>query len=433
MSQVNFDADFQRTILKLCCTNIKFFTDYGIMLEESHFDVHMLRLIFRILSKHILKYERELDKSGLLVAVDDYILSHSVEEGAAIDLRDEVKGIFGSYIGSEQFIIDQLVKFVKRQKMLHALNNSVDILSNDGNYEQVLKLVDDAVSFGSGVDEGLDFESLWNLPEVYRNQYSPEKLVRTLIPGYDEALGGGGAPGEVHCVQAPPKSGKSSFGCYIGSNFLLQGKVVFHVTLELKELDVMIKYAARLSNLNFAELNTISMPEYQSRMERFRKLQPNLYVQYWTNETANTLNIRSWISRIRSKRNVTPDVIIVDYDDLLLPIGGKNDDMYENSGKVYGDLVALGDYFNCPVWTFAQPKREAWDLPDRGELIQSYHLAHSAKKAHKCYSLSSLNFKSGSNVGVLYADLVRRGHSNFKVPLQRDLSRCLFHEPESKK
>lgn len=428
---INFDADFQRTILKLCCTNTKFFTDYGSLLQEEHFDVHMTRLIFRILSKNLIKYEKELDRSGLLIAIDDYILSHSVEENAANDLRDEVKAVFECYIGSEQFITDQLVKFVKRQKLLKALNSSVDILSNDGDYEQVLKLVDDAVSYGSGVDEGLNFEALYDLPEVYRKQYSPEKLVRTMIPGYDEALGGGMAPGELHIIQGPPKNGKSSFGCYLGSNFLLQGKVVFHVSLELKELDVMIKYAARMSNLSFAELNTVDMETYQQRMERFRKLQPNLFVQYWTEGTASSLNIRSWVSRIRSKYNVTPDVILIDYDDLMLPVGGQSDDMYENSGKIYGDMIGLGDYFKCPVVSFAQPKRDAWDLPDKGELIQSFHLAHSAKKAHKCYSLSSLNFKSDSNTGVLYADLVRRGKSNFKVPLRRDLSRCLFHEPES--
>ena len=104
--------------------------------------------------------------------------------------------------------------------------------------------------------------------------------------------------------------------------------------------------------------------------------------------------------------------------------------MYDNAGKIYSDLIGLADYFKCPVVTFAQPKREAWELPDKGELIQSYHLAHSAKKAHKCFSLSSLNFKSDSDTGVLYADLFRRGKSNVKIAVKKDLSKCLFFEPQ---
>jgi hypothetical protein len=384
----------------------------------------MLRVIFRIISKNILTYDlKELDRVSLLIAIDDYITTKSIEENAANDLREEVKKIFKAYIGSEQFVTDQLVKFCRRQKLLRALNDSVDILEHDGDYEQCLKKVDEAVSFGAGVEDGFGFSDLYVLPESYREKYSPEKLVQTGIKGYDDILGGGMAPGEVHCIQAPPKQGKSSLASYIGSNVLSMGKVVFHVTLEIKELDVLIKYAARLSGLTYEELNMIPLEQYQERIQRFKKHENNLFVQYWTEGTANTLNIRSWMSRIRTKKNVSPDLIIIDYDDCLLPVGGATQDMYENSGKIYSDLIGLGDYFGAPVLTFAQPKREAWGLPDQGELIQSYHLAHSAKKAHKCFSLSSLNFKSDSDNGVLYGYPFRRWKSNTKIHMVRDLSR----------
>ena len=770
MGQFDFDVDFQRKVLKLCCTNKKFFDDYGAGLEAELFDTQMMRTLFKLITENIMVYDKEIDLSNLYIILDEYSRSKSLTEEMSLDLREEAKTIFKEYIGSEQFIIDALVKFMRKKKMVNALYKCTEILKNgnESAYEQSLKWIEDAVSYGSGVSsEGLNFNDIYDIPQKYRLKYSPEKLIRTGIPGYDEALCGGMAPGELHVIQGIPKSGKchglgtkilmhdgttknvedikvgdivmgyngvprkvlntttgygklykvkqkkgidytinedhilslkangrpfvkgdlynvplreyltltegrkhhlkghkskldfeakdveldpyflgvwlgdgsstdsiiytpdqeileyldslasklsmstrhferkgctkctlkadpldntpnqilfalqgynliqnkhipkeylfnseevrkailaglldtdghnsnhsgiveittkfdqlskdilflarslgfrancvvkkatiksldfegsyyrinisgdfsklgmlidrkipeykghrdplntgieveyigegdyagfavdgdnlylledftvthnSSFSCALGSNMLLDGKVVFHVTLEIKELDVMLKYAARLSRLSYSELTQIDQQEYERRMERFKSLQPNLFIQYWTNETANCLNIRSWISRIRSKKGISPDIIIVDYDDCLIPVGGSTTDMYENSGKIYSDLIGLADYFSCPILTFAQPKREAWELPDKDQIVQSYHLAHSAKKAHKCFSLSSLNFRSDSDTGFLYADLFRRGKSNYKVPLVRNLEKCDFYQPDT--
>ena len=83
---------------------------------------------------------------------------------------------------------------------------------------------------------------------------------------------------------------------------------------------------------------------------------------------------------------------------------------------------------NCAILTFAQPKRDAWGAPNRGDLIHADQLAHSAKKAHKAYSISSMNFPDGSTTGILYADMLRRGESGVQIPLRRDLSRALIQE-----
>ena len=125
---------------------------------------------------------------------------------------------------------------------------------------------------------------------------------------------------------------------------------------------------------------------------------------------------------------VEPDIIIIDNDDGMVPVAGKSTDMYEEAGEIYGDFIGLADYFKCPVLTLAQPKREAWEKADRGELIYSYDLAHSAKKAHKCFSISSVNFQDEQDEGIFYVDLVRRGESSVKIKVRKDLTRSLFQE-----
>ena len=142
------------------------------------------------------------------------------------------------------------------------------------------------------------------------------------------------------------------------------------------------------------------------------------------------MTIRAWVAQHRSTLGVSPDLIILDYDDCLLPVGGTTNDMYEDAGNIYGELIQVADYFKCPIVTFAQPRRDAWDLPE-GEVIQSHHLAHSAKKAHKAYSVTSINFKKGAKKGKLFIDKCRRGEDGVYITMERDLARSFFGVKDS--
>jgi len=423
-----YNIDFQLEVLHLLTTNIKFAINYGILLKPDYFDSQQHRILFGIISDHVIGYEKELEQKDLLMLIQDFVSSRGYDNEIFKTLKKESDLIFKTYIKSEPFIIDQLVKFSRKQEMKNAVLKSIDILEKEGSYEEILKLIDGAVSIGSGVNEGKNFSDLTEFPSIYKNRYNPDNLIRTGFHKFDNSLMGGVASGEVHIIQAPPKSGKSTIACNIGAFALMTNKSVFHITLEISDIDVLAKYACRLTGMKYKELLSCKLDEYKEKIKRFKKYSPSLFVNHWPEGTANTLNIRSWISRIRSKENISPDLILLDYDDCLVPVIGSTGSMYDDAGEIYKDLIQLADYFNCSIITFAQPKREAWNLPNEGELISAHHIAHSAKKIHKCFSVSSLNFKDNSNNGTLYIDLVRRGTGNVKIKISRDLDRALFKE-----
>lgn len=536
------------------------------MLKREYFDSQSLKILFSLINDHIMSYNKEVEQHEALLLVDEYVMRQGLSSEVLNVLTIDVKAVFKTFVQSEQFIIDQLSKYCRRQALKSAISESIDILEKDGCYEQVLKLIDNAISVGSGVDSGLTFDDLKNLPEIYRSKYNPTKLVRTGFYRLDKALEGGFAPGELHIIQAPPKIGKSTVACNIGANALVDGKAVFHISLEISDIDVLAKYGVRLSGYTYAELKSCNPEEYREKLERFEKYKPNLFINYWTELSANVLNLRSWISHQRAKTGVQPGLIIVDYDDpvsgdtkiplldgteieikdlvgreefwlyacksdgtivpgrghsarvarevtelveitldngetiksttnhnhmlrdgtykkaedfvvgdsmmplyrnnhkvsyvrkikldtpvpvyclsvyeyhnyalsagvfthnCLVPIRGKQDDLYGDAGEIYSDLKGLADYFAVPVLTFAQPKREAWDKFERGELIVSSDLAHSARKAMRAFSISSLNFKEGEDIGIFYVDRTRRGESGVKIKIRRELSCGLVEE-----
>jgi replicative DNA helicase len=220
----------------------------------------------------------------------------------------------------------------------------------------------------------------------------------------------------------------STWAANIGAVNIRMGKTVFHVSLEIKGHEVLAKYASRMTGMELDQIFDKKDPKYRTKIGKFRSISPNLYVQYYTESTVDCLTVRAWISRIRAAYNVKPDVIIIDYDDCLLPTTKIKDNMYLEGSQIYADLKALADYFDCPIFTFAQPNRAAFNKVEHDEMIESSDLAHSAKKAMKATSISSLNFKKDDAFGWFYMDIVRRGVGNKKIPLKRILEKAAFVE-----
>ena len=432
MSQ--FTDKFQKQLLYILCQDSEYMRNYGDLLSLDYFDSNECKILFQIIREYVAAYDTDLDQDMLVMQVNDYCQRNNVEESFYKTYRTLADEIFelGAGLESPENIKDITLHFVQRQEVKKAIIQSIDILSNDGDFHQIAPLIENAVSIGESQDKGLSIQDLGNLKELYRATRNSASLIRTGIPDYDKVLSGGMAPGELHCLCAAPKGGKSTFGCCIGAFNIRQKKNVFHITLELKELDIMVKYALILGHISYPEFFTMSDEEYQYKLRKFLKARDNLFIKYWTGSTINVGHIRSYINKICSeKRRIDPSfkphLIIVDYDDYLLPIKQGDSSDYNNAGYVYDDLIKMADYFKCPIFTFSQTVRASWDAYEKeGNLITSGDVAHSAKRIHKCYSFSSLNFKKKAEHGVLYVDMNRKGPGGKLIPLKRDLSRAFF-------
>lgn len=422
---VMYDIAYQRRVVKLLAKNLQFSMSYGPLLKDEFFETQPLRVVFNAVIEYVNLHDSEVDDAVMMAKLTDLCNSRGYSADQANEVMLEYKAVAKLSVRDEKAVIGQFIKFVRRQKMKGALLQSVEVLEKDGDYEAVIKLVDDAVSVGSGVDDGMTDEDLEGLPELYDKLFSREMLVQTGFPSYDQCLNGGMAPGELHMIQAAPKAGKSSTAVCIGAHNCGEGKNVFHVSGELTKEAIAMKYGMAMTGMSERDIMTPDgRKSYKKKIRRLREASEyNLFINHWPEGSANILQVRSWISRIRAKQGIKPDLIIIDYDDCFIPVNGKTDSMYEDSGAVYSDMLALAAYFKCPILTLAQPQREAWELPNEGKLIAFNHLAHSARKAHKCFSLSSLNFPDGSETGVLYVDIVRRGESKVKVRIEKDLAR----------
>lgn len=424
-----YDIEFRKQILKLLLSDLEFSIKFLPLLKEEYFKEYSLQIIFKAIQSLRQRSEDlvEIGKTELRSEIYDLC---SVRGIPTDEIIQDVDDIYSSSKVNTEIIKEKLINWIRKERVVEALKQSIDRVKS-GNIDEIKNIIEKAFDINVGDDYGFIFQE--NYPEFiakYRERYAEDVLIKTGFSEYDKALMGGYGRGEVHTIIAPPKLGKSTFATNVGFNVLKQQYAVVHITLELSEIDVMAKYFCLMTGFTYKELLTESQEEIDRRIHTFYSTyKPELFVKFFMNRTITIDNIKSYISSLRADKKITKKIglIIVDYDDLLLPTSNARD-QYEASGDIYFDLVKLAKYFDCPVLTLSQPRRDAWTKAYRGELVSSEDISHSAKKVHNAYSISTLTKTShdGSSY-ILYTDMVRRGKSGIRINLKSDLDRAKFY------
>jgi hypothetical protein len=427
-----YNYDFQRSVIKLICNNVTIANVYGSHIKMTYFETIELREIYKIALEYVVAYNKEICLEELEILIHDQAMIKGYDSRQLEVLLAEARAIFSKNINSEKFIIDKIVTFCKREETRLSILEIMDKIDDDTIYEKFQSMADKIGAIGVEQNHQMSIRDLYEVPKLYKQFYNPSNLAQTGFPNFDNTFMGGFAPGEVHVVMGAPKAGKTTLACNIGKNVvstLNRGEAVFHASLEISSLQVLIKYAQVYTGMTIPEIINMPHDNWVWLLDQKIGINSRLFVNYWSKGTASAFDIRSWIIKVRSQTGLKPKMISIDYDDCLFPSSGRTGSLYEDSAIVYSDIKQLADFFACPVLTFAQPQREAWEFPEQDKLLQAQNLSHSSMKAFDATSISSINFKEGEEYGILFADLVRRGESKVKITIKRDLERAKFYEP----
>jgi len=120
-----------------------------------------------------------------------------------------------------------------------------------------------------------------------------------------------------------------------------------------------------------------------------------------------------------------PDLIIVDYADLLLSYSNKVDSTYAEQGGVYIDLRGLSGELGIPVWTASQTNRTAID----SEVIEADKIADSYAKVMNADFIMSWSRKSKdklNNTARAHVMKNRFGMDGITFPCKMDTNKGII-------
>jgi archaellum biogenesis ATPase FlaH len=260
-----------------------------------------------------------------------------------------------------QFVQEQTLEFCRNQVMKNAIMDSVDLIEV-GQYDQIKKLVDEAMKAGSDRDLGHDY--IEGIEE--RLTKSTRETVKTGWDPIDEVMDGGLGGGELGVVVAPAGIGKTWCLQSMGASAVKNGLNVVHYTLELNQNYVGLRY-----DTVFSGVTTADIKYYQDDVKKkIDQLKGTLLIKYFPTKSATVQTLAAHLSQIEIQ-GTKPDLVLVDYADILKGMGSEKRHVLEN---IYEDLRGLAGEIECPIWTASQANRSSLeeDVIDATKVAEAY-------------------------------------------------------------
>jgi replicative DNA helicase len=385
-----YSEGFQMKILAMMARDKSFYITYKDVLQPKYFrkDIHidLARILHDYYEQEMLRAKKkgsQVNSPTLEVLFEEVRKLTQNPKKAPIKsmYQDEVLDLVDADLSDAEYIKDTVVSFGRRAALERAILESVDVLEkgDEGDYKDIETKVRNALSVGEDIEDlGSDyFEEAEERIKEYEQGTDGIKRVPTGMEGVDKVLKGGLGASELGIIIAPPNRGKSIALTNVGAGAVMTGHNVVHYTLEMPERQVNKRYDLRLTNKNFGYLKENSS-KVLTALQNIQKIHKGKLIvkKYRTNE-ASVDTLRSHLTRLYMEKGFKPDVIIVDYADLLTPRKSYADKRFELE-SVYLDLRDLGDEFNCPVWSASQTNRGALDK----KVITISDLAEAFNKAN---------------------------------------------------
>ncbi len=252
-------------------------------------------------------------------------------------------------IQDQDYIISKSVDFCRKQVLKKAMMQSVPLL-NKCSFEEIEKLISDALRLGISNDHGYDYIKDFEARFIERAR----NPVTTGWKKIDKITKGGLGQGELVVVVAPTGAGKSHVLVHLGAQALKQGKNVVHFTLELADTSVAQRYDACLTGIPLDELINQKDEVY----DVIKDIDGQLIVKEFPTKSASVVTLKNHLEKIR-QTEMEIDMIVVDYGDLLKSsVVRKNSEKRHELESIYEELRGLGQEFGCPIVTASQTNRK---------------------------------------------------------------------------
>lgn len=339
-----YGSNFQNKVLAVLMKDRSFLQQVHDIIDPKFFSSDSSQWLAKTILGYFTQYKSPPTLEVLKVKLDEVdvdILKTTVVE----NIREVLK-----FSDSEdsQFIKDQTLNFCKNQKLKTAILRSVELLKS-GKYDEIKASVDEAMK--AGTDRNIGHEYMEDI--AARFVENKRNTIPTPWDILNEIMDGGLGTGEMGVFVAPAGIGKSMALVNIAAGVAKRGLNVIYYTLELSETYVGARFDSHYTGIPSQDLKF----HQEEVVEALKDVKGKLIIKYYPTKTATVNTIAAHIDKC-IMQGIKPDVILVDYADLLRDTGVKgsvrNDIML---GNIYEELRGLAGTYGVPLYTASQANR----------------------------------------------------------------------------
>jgi replicative DNA helicase len=411
-----FGTSFQLKVISALLTDYKLMDFLSDVIHIKFFEAEAHKWIVGEIKQYYNEYKK-------IPTLDVFKVELEKNPNPAIKkaIIEQLRTVY-TQIGKEdlEYVKNEFSNFCINQNLKQAIIQSVDLLKA-GNFDKIKELIDNASKVGIESDLGHDYISdfLLRTEDVNRN------TVLTNWECINELMGGGLGPGELGVVVAPSGVGKTWVLSALGAAAVKAGLNVVHYSLELSEHYVGQRYDTVFTGIPSADIKE----QKNDVLEKIGRLKGKLLIKYFPPKGITSKKIQAHIEKMIAVGN-RPDLIIIDYADLLLSHSSKSDSTYGEQGGVYIELRGMGGELEIPIWTASQTNRSGID----SEVIEADKIADSYAKVMNADFIMSVSRKSKdklNNTARFHIMKNRFGPDGITFPSKMDTNKGIIEVYEA--
>ena len=255
-----------------------------------------------------------------------------------------------------EWLMNEFENFSRHKGLERAIIESSDLLEA-GDYGPVELLIKNAIQISLNKDMGTDYfaDPRARLAKLKDNNGQ----ISTGWPGVDKKLYGGFNRGELNIFCAGSGGGKSLFLANLGVNWALMGLNVIYLTFELSEGLVSMRLDSMTTGIGTREIFR-NLDDVELKVKMLQKRSGHMQVKYMPSGK-NCNDIRAYLKEYQVKTGVKPDVLLIDYLDLMMPLSVKvsPSDLFVKDKYVAEEIRNLAMETQCVTVTASQFNRSA--------------------------------------------------------------------------
>ena len=372
----------EKTILSHLIFNENYYRKVFPYIKGEYFEDNIMKKVFDSYSTYVENYKQPPSIEALKISIDG---RKDLNEDSYKNAMSLVDTFVVDNMTQTDWLVSQTEKFCQDRDLFNSIRKAILIMDGeDKNSEKgsIPQMLSD--SLGISFDSSVGHDFIDDADSRYDFYHRKEERMPFDIDMLNKITKGGLPRKSMTVLLATTGGGKSLVKCHMAANYMMQGKNVVYITMEMAEERIAERIDANMMDVSLDELKVLPRNVYDKRIDRIKsKTTGKLVIKEYPTGSAHAGHFRHLLNELKMKKGFVADVIFIDYLNICSSArvkGAAAANSYTLVKSIAEEIRGLAMEFNCAIVTSSQFNRDAYgnsdvDLTNTSESMGITHTA----------------------------------------------------------
>lgn len=372
----------EKTVISNLVFNEDYYRKVYPYVQAEYFDDNSLKKIFETYSTYVEEFKEPPSIEALKISLDK---RKDLNEDGYKEVMSTVDSLTLDNDTNIDWLVSETEKFCQDKDLFNSIRKAILIMDGEDKVNEkgsIPELLSKSLSISFDSSIGHDF--IDDADSRYDFYHRKEERLPFDIEMLNKVTKGGLPRKSMSVLLATTGGGKSLVKCHMAASYLMQGKNVVYITMEMAEERIAERIDANMMDTSLDDLKIMPRDVYEKRINRIKdKTTGKLVVKEYPTGSAHAGHFRHLLNELKMKRGFTPDVIFIDYLNICASSrvkGAAQANSYTLVKSIAEEIRGLAMEFNCAIVTSSQYNRDAYgnsdvDLTNTSESMGITHTA----------------------------------------------------------